>query len=101
MENTPDSSILGWAIAGVMTIISALTTGLLTLFRIRESENAKNIEKLETSLTALSNKADKCEEDRHTLDKKCEVLQVQLNVLTEKVGSIDKDGSEFAKKHMP
>ena len=93
------NGLTGWVLAGIGAIVSTLLTGVVTLFRMRESENAQAISKLEHNLIAINGKADKCEEDRHSLFTSCEVLKIKLDVLEKRVSSIDNNGTDFARKH--
>jgi hypothetical protein len=93
------NGLTGWVLAGIGAIVSTLLTGVVTLFRMRESENTAAIAKLEKSLTEVSSKADKCEEDRHVLFTSCEVLKIKLEVLEKRISSIDTNGTDFARKH--
>lgn len=89
----------GWVLAGIGAVVSTLLTGVVTLFRMRESENTAAIAKLEQSLTEVSDKADKCEEDRHLLFTSCEVLKIKLDLLEKRISSIDNNGTDYARKH--
>jgi cell division protein FtsL len=61
--STNDSSLLGWVLAGVATIVASLTTALSWIYRhqISSYENAAN--KLETRVESLEAKLDKCHEE--------------------------------------
>lgn len=93
------SGLTGWVLAGIGAIVSTLLTGVVTLFRMRESENAQAITKLEQNLATINGKADKCEEDRHLLFTSCEVMKIKLDVLEKRICSIDKNGTDFARKN--
>jgi len=93
------NGLTGWVLAGIGAIVSTLLTGVVTLFRMRESENTAAIAKLEKSLAEVSDKADKCEEDRHLLFTSCEVMKIKLDVLEKRICSIDNNGTDFARKH--
>ena len=89
MFNAENGGFTGWVLAGIGAIVSTLLTGVVTLFRMRENENAKAIIKLETSLSEVSNKADKCEEDRHILFTNCKVLETKMQMLDSRMSHID------------
>lgn len=93
------NGLTGWVLAGVGAVVSTLLTGIVTLFRMRESENAQAITKLEQNLNTINNKADKCEEDRHALFTSCELMRFKIDVLEKRVSSIDNNGTDFARKH--
>ena len=93
------NGLTGWVLAGIGAIVSTLLTGVVTLFRMRESENAQAITKLEQNLDAINSKADKCEADRHALFTSCELLKFKIDVLEKRVSSIDSNGTDFARKH--
>lgn len=83
------SGLTGWVLAGIGAIVSTLLTGVVTLFRMRESENAQAITKLEQNLATINGKADKCEEDRHLLFTSCKVLETKMAMLDSRMSSID------------
>ena len=89
MFNDETGGFTGWVLAGIGAIVSTLLTGVVTLFRMRENENSKAITKLETSLTHFSEKADKCEQDRHVLFTNCKVLETKMQMLDSRMSSID------------
>lgn len=89
----------GWVLAGIGAVVSTLLSGIITLFRMRESENTKAITKLEHSLIEVSSKADKCEEDRHTLFTSCEVMKFKLDVLEKRVSTMDSKGTQYGQTH--
>lgn len=78
----------GWVLAGVGAVISTLLSGLIALFRIRESEITRNITKLELSLDETMKRADKCEDDRTHLFSTCEVLKYKVETLEQKVSKL-------------
>lgn len=90
MSDVQDSGLVGWALAGVGGVVSALLTGVVTLFRMRESENAKAIQRLESSHAEISMKSDKCEADRVELFAKCQVLDCKLQLLEQQISKIGK-----------
>jgi hypothetical protein len=97
--NSEQNGLTGWVLAGVATSFATLSSVVAFLFKLRENENAKAILKLETSLQEVSDKAEKCETDRHLLFTSCEVLKIKLDVLEKRVCSIDSNGTDFARKH--
>ena len=97
--NSEQNGVTGWVLAGVGAVVSTLLTGVVTLFRMRESENSKAISKLEQSLLEVSGKADKCEQDRHTLFTSCEVMKVKLEVLERRVSTMDSNGTKYGNSH--
>lgn len=76
--------------------MSTLLTGLVTLFRMRENENAKAIARLEEKVAITETKAEKCEQDRTVLYASCEVLKVKLETLEKRIESINVDGTQFS-----
>ncbi len=83
-----DEGFTGWVLAGIGGVISTLLSGLIAIFRIRESEISRNITKLEAALDDTSKKADKCEEDRAHLFSTCEVLKYKVETLENKVAKL-------------
>jgi hypothetical protein len=85
---TPEAGFTGWVLAGIGAIVSTLLTGVITLFRLRETENAKAISKLEITLEETMKRADKCEDDRTHLFSTCEVLKYKVETLEQKVSHL-------------
>lgn len=85
---TPAEGFTGWVLAGIGAIVSTLLTGVITLFRLRETENAKAISKLEITLEETMKRADKCEDDRTHLFSTCEVLKYKVETLEQKVSHL-------------
>ena len=97
--SSEQNGLTGWVLAGIATSFATLSSVVAFLFKLRENENAKAITKLETSLQEVSDKAEKCEEDRHLLFTDCELMKFKLEVLEKRVCSIDNNGTDFARKH--
>lgn len=85
---TNEQGFTGWVLAGIGAIVSTLLTGVITLFRMRETETARNISKLEMALEETAKKADKCEDDRAHLFSTCEVLKYKVETLEQKVAKL-------------
>jgi len=95
-----DETIIPWVLAGVGTIVSALLTGVVGLFRLRETENAKVLEEHKTKIAHLELKSDKCDEDRSKLFAQCEVNSFEIKSLKERITMIDANGTTYShKKH--
>lgn len=80
-------------------MIATLSGALSYIFKLRENENSKRIEELNESIVSISQKSDKCEEDRFHLFAKCEVLQTKLDSLEEKLQIIDIDGTKYSHRN--
>ncbi len=87
--------------------MSTLLTGLVTLFRMRENENAKLIAELksESSKAILELKqevavtraaSEKCEQDRHELFTACELNKFEIKVLKEQIAKMDESGTKYS-----
>jgi hypothetical protein len=105
MYSDDTGGFTGWVLAGIGGIISTLMTALVSVIKVRENENAKAIlkleatnVKLETSLQTISDKADKCEADRHQLFTNCKVMECKLDLLEKRVISIDVIGTKHESK---
>lgn len=101
MLNNENSSFTGWVLAGIGGIISTLLGALVSVIKVRENENAKAIQKLETTnaelktnVQQISDKADKCETDRHLLFTNCKVMECKLDLLEKRIISIDAIGTK-------
>ena len=68
------SSLFAWVLAGVTTVIGALTTALSVLYKSRVAAYEKAEIKLDTRVEMLEQKLDKCEEE-HT-NAKIEVARI-------------------------
>lgn len=90
------NGIIPWALAGIGAIVSALLTGVVSLFRLRESENAKQITEHKQKIEHLEIKSDKCEEDRNKLFTQCELHTFEIKQLKEKISRIDIDGTKYS-----
>lgn len=88
-------------------MVSTLLTGLVTLFRMRENENAKMIAELKSesskAITELKQEvavtraaSEKCEQDRHELFTACELNKFEIKMLKEQIATIDKDGTKYS-----
>lgn len=104
-----NNEMIPWVLTGVATVIGALSTALVYVFRKTEFDNAKAIEKLDANnvelkaeLKITSDKADKCEQDRHKLFTECAVMKNKLqdnadkiSALETKLSRIDATGTKF------
>lgn len=99
----------GWVAAGITTIMAALSSAIAFLFKLRENENAKRLEEmkleseqrlleLKTSVSSISEKADKCEIEREGLKVQCAVMQSKIETLEVKLERIDVNGTEYSHK---
>jgi hypothetical protein len=92
------NEIVPWVLAGVGTVVGALSTALVYVFRKSEFDNAEAIKELKESNRIVSDKADKCEEDRHLLFAQCEVFKTKMETLESRVQRIDKTGTQYQHK---
>lgn len=97
-----------WYIAIGSTIITALSSALTYLFKLRENENSKRIDELKTESAALkqevkeiSSKADQCEADRATLFAECSVLKNEIKNMQTRMTCIDLNGTEYSHRNLP
>lgn len=96
-----------WVLAGIGVIVSTLLTGVVSLFRMRETENAKQLDEHKSKIALLEIKSEKCEEQRAELNTKCEVnaqkityLTTEVSKLTEVISKIDRDGTKYSHDHI-
>jgi hypothetical protein len=101
MPNT-QNELVPWVLTGVVSVIGALSTALVYVFRKTEFDNAKAIENLErdkvemkAEIKTITEKADKCDEDRHVLFAQNEVMKAKMNVLESKMQRIDSKGTQY------
>lgn len=100
--NTP------WYWTGVLAVITALSSALTFLFKLRENENGKRIDELKGEVKDLRSQADKCEDDRSQLFAKCQVFEYKVDTLEKSLKSlgvdvqkIDVDGTKFSHRNDP
>ena len=105
MFSEESNGFTGWVLAGIGGIISTLLTALVSVIKVRENENAKAIKKLEdtnakleSNVQQISDKADKCETDRHQLFTNCKVMECKLDLLEKRIISIDSIGTKHESK---
>jgi septal ring factor EnvC (AmiA/AmiB activator) len=96
VSNTTESSIIPWVLAAIGAVVSALLTGVVKLFQLRENENAKAIAKLEEKVAVVETKADKCEEERGELRTTCALLEREIKLLQDVITKIDVDGTQYS-----
>ena len=92
------NSLTGWMLAGIATVIAALSSAVAGLFKLRENENAKHIEGLKNEVATISAKADKCEVERGDLKTECALMRGKIEVLETKLAFIDVNGTKYAHK---
>ena len=91
MSNDLQNVSPGWIVAGIVTIIATLAGAVKLLFSMREGDNAKHIEKLESRLNIAEQrlldsdrKHDECNEDRMRLSIKVAEFEAKLTILERK-----------------
>jgi len=89
-----DTTLLPWLLAGVMSVIGALSSAVVYIFKRREWENTEALKELKVEVAAQRESTQKCEDERNTLFSKCAVFESQLSYLVKKVASIDKNGTQ-------
>jgi len=101
-----NNEMIPWVLTGVATVVGALSTALVYVFRKAEFDNAEAIKKaeirneiaineLKESNKEIADKADKCEADRHVLFGQCEVMKAKMEMLESKMQRIDKTGTQY------
>lgn len=91
-----DATLLPWLLAGVMSVIGALSSAVVYIFKRREWENTETLKELKIEVAAQRLSTEKCEDERNTLFSKCAVFESQLNYLSKKVASIDRTGTQHS-----
>lgn len=99
-ETTP------WIIAAFTTVTTALSTVVAFLFKLRENENStrlkehkEEIEGLKEVLTVVKKENDECKKDREELRIECAQIKTTLEFVSNKVASMDANGTEFSHRH--
>jgi len=104
-----NNEIVPWVLTGIATVVGALSTALVYIFRKAEFDNAEAIKELKETHKELKNenkitndKADKCEEDRHKLFTECAVMKgvLQANAakmlaMETRISQIDRTGTQY------
>ncbi len=91
--------LTGWVMASVATIIASLASAVAFLFKLRENENAKNIQELKSDLQSSAKRSEQCEQDRAELYTKCAVLEAKMETLESKVSKIDVTGTKYSHRN--
>jgi hypothetical protein len=76
-----DSNLFGWVLAGVSTVIAALTSALSFLYKSRIAAYEKAEVKLETRVELLEQKLDKCESEHTNAKVELAEIKTRLNIL--------------------
>ena len=92
------TSLTGWMLAGIATVIATLSSTVAWLFKLRENENAKRLSDLTDEVASISVKADKCETERGELKIECAIMKGKLSVLETKLSFMDVHGTKFSHK---
>lgn len=105
-----------WYIAIGSTIITALSSALTYLFKLRENENSRRIneqqeqiklakteakqeiDEVKTELKSVVAKADQCESDRAKLFAECSVLKFEVNTLKSQLCTLGVDMKDASKE---
>lgn len=90
-----DQNMMGWIFAGIASVIASLAGAVATLFKLNQTQVQQSHERLIRDLEskcevlkqeqdAVSNKADKCFEEREDLRIKLAVLETKVAKLENK-----------------
>jgi hypothetical protein len=90
------TGLTGWVLAAMGAIVSTLLTGVVSLFKMRENENAKAIAELKQKAVVLEHRSEKCETDRAELSSSCAVLKTKMEFLELRIAKIDSDGTKYS-----
>lgn len=75
------SSLFAWVLAGVTTVIGALTTALSILYKSRIAAYEKAEVKLDTRVEVLERKLEKCEEEHTSAKVQLAEIKTRLSIL--------------------
>jgi septal ring factor EnvC (AmiA/AmiB activator) len=92
LGQSDDGSLTGWVLAGLASIIATLSTVVATLFKINQTNvqlaHTQQITALQERLEALekhnyelTERADKCAEDREALRVEIAVIRARLETI--------------------
>lgn len=86
-----ESSLFGWLLGGVATVVATLATAVATLFKMNEGKNTAAISRQENMITKLVEQADRlveraddCEQDRRRLGESVARLETKLEQIEKK-----------------
>ena len=81
-----DSSFLGWAMAAVGTIVSALTGTVAFFYKQQIADYKHNESILREEVARINIRCDKCEIDREELRIRCAVLEARVSKIEDNQG---------------
>ena len=84
MDEKP-ADLLGWMIAGVATVVSALTSALAYVYRKRDADQESRHQENLARIEDLEVKSQKCDDDRKELYGKCERLEGRLEEIEKRL----------------
>ena len=76
-----NSTLLAWVLAGIGSMIAALTSALSFLYKSRIAAYEKAEIKLDTRVELLEKKLDKCEEEHTNAKVELAAIKTRLNIL--------------------
>lgn len=76
-----NSTLLAWVLAGIGSMIAALTSALSFLYKSRIAAYEKAEVKLDTRVEVLEKKLDKCEEEHTNAKVELAAIKTRLNIL--------------------
>ena len=91
MSDSPTDGFVPWVLAGIASMVAALTSGITYLARKIANDYAADIKELKERSNA-------CEKDRSDLFAKHSVLEFEVNTLKYKLLQIDANGTEYSHK---
>mgnify|MGYP000019259117 CR=1 FL=1 len=93
MPSDEQTDIVPWVLAGIVSIVGALTTALVYVVKKIESDNATSIKKLELENESFKAELTECKEDRAK-------IFTELELLKDRIVRMDKDGTKFSHKYL-
>lgn len=82
--SSDQSSLFAWVLAGVTTVIGALTTALSMLYKSRIAAYEKAEIKLDTRVEMLEQKLEKCETEHTNAKVELAEIKTRLSLLESK-----------------
>lgn len=79
--NSDQSTLFAWVLAGVATVIGALTSALSFLYKSRIAAYEKAEVKLDARVEALEKKLDKCEQEHTSAKVQLAEIKTRLEIL--------------------
>lgn len=87
-ETMADDGIIGWVLAGIMSMATALASTVAYLYRAIEGKNSQAIETVKHEVACMRLELDKCESKHDECLKDREKINVELATLRGEMNAV-------------